>query len=368
MKRFFPIAFFLCFFAGAALADQPAYRMIAPDGFVWPKTAEPKRFLGGKNEMIDLDGDGVEERIVCNDASGSGGPNWQLERRDKDGTWQRINDFFGWGVLAEPGENGIVRLKLTTRCGWSERFFSLYEFVEGKFVCVRIESTDYKNKSLKILHGRLPRKDDSVSATLYRIERRIRRALEVKEAEDYDLSITSDDARTVFFWQDQNRPENKFRIVADFDPDPESPSLFYGCEKPFSLQAEWGKDLEPDLKSRLERILEGTFSLIVSVQSECRGDTELTIEMDEAPFVQRRFSNGKNMPKDRVCVFPTFLAYGRHSIRATDEHGTRLDDSFTLDPKIPSFGVLFFERSPWYEFWEKNKLWFRLRRDGDSLK
>lgn len=352
----------------ASAASAPAYRMIAPDGFLWPESAEEGRLLGAKNELIDLDGDGTPERIVSESASGTGGPMWHVERRDAQGSWKRISGnegFLGWGELAKSAKRGGFSIKLTTRCGWRERFFALYEFDGSAFSCVRIESMDYKDKTLKILHGRLPWKDASVSATLYRIERAIRRALETDDATDSGLVVQRESDRAVFLWRDDSRADGPgFRIVADFRPNERSGRTFYGCEKPYSLDASFDDGLAPELRARLEKALSGTFVLLVSVQSECSGDSELAVEIDGVPFVRTEIPNDRTAAQEKPLAFPAFLDCGRHDVRATAEGCKELNDSFTLSAEKPC-GILYFESSPWYEFWAEGGLWFRLRSERE---
>ncbi len=367
MKRMFILLSLLLSLAASA-ASAPAYRMIAPDGFLWPESSEEGRLLGAKNELIDLDGDGTPERIVSESASGTGGPMWHVERQDAQGNWIRIGGnegFLGWGELVKSAKRGGFFIKLTTRCGWNERFFSLYEFDGTAFSCVRIESMDYKDKTLKILHGRLPWKDDSVSATLYRIERAIRCALEAEEATDSGLVVQRASDRTTFLWRDDSRSDGAgFRIVADFRPDGRSGRDFYGCEKPYSLDAVFDDGLDPELRARLDKALAGAFVLIVSVESECSGDSELAIEIDGAPFVRTKVPNDRIAAQEKALAFPAFLDSGRHDIRATAKECKELNDSFTLDAEKP-YGVLYFESRPWYAFWSEGRLWFRLRPERE---
>jgi hypothetical protein len=337
------------FTAFLACADIPSYRMIAYDSFRWPKPVKTSFSSGFKLEQIDLNSDGVPERIVPDPGGGSGGPIWHIEQKNAKGKWIRISKyFFGWGQLTAP-KNGYFRITTIYKCGWRNKVFLLYEFNGKTYVCVRGEAVDYKDKTLKIGVGEKKYSPTSFDANLYRIERRIRRALEQEDATDYYLKVNYPDKRTALFgactfsWNFDDA--NGFRIGIYCQHIKESVRI-YGGNTPIFIRAEYGKRIDPELRKRLEKALSGTFTLIVSNQSLSGGEKSLKIELDGKVFVEQKFSKDRDTLQHTYYSFPTFLPEGKHKVKVSGS-GVSLEKEFVVNEQN-DVGTLFFSYSAMY--------------------
>ena len=76
---------------------------------------------------IDLDGDEVDELLVFNGQSGSGGEGWTVMQKH-NGKYRRVGKIFG--ILYKSGKGLIVE----SPCGWDNAEWDYYELVNGKLV------------------------------------------------------------------------------------------------------------------------------------------------------------------------------------------------------------------------------------------
>ncbi|MFA6717021.1 MAG: hypothetical protein WCS27_16705 [Victivallaceae bacterium] len=362
---FIPILGFAAFFV---CADIPGYRMIAYDSFRWPKPVKTSFSNGFKPVQIDLNGDGVPERIVPDPGGGSGGPIWHIEQKNAEGNWNKISEyFFGWGQLVAP-KNGYFRIVTISKCGWRKKIFLLYEFNDKTYVCVRGEAVDYKDKTLKIGIGEKKYSPTSFDANLYRIEQRIRRALEQEDATDYYLKVDYPDTRTALFgtctfaWNfDDPKPQQGYGFkIGVYCQYINGSVRIYGSNTPIFIRAVYGKRIDPKLRKRLEKALSGTFILIVSNQSLSGGEKSLKIELDGKAFVQQKFSKDRDSLQHTFYSFPTFLSEGKHKIKVS-RSGVTLGKEFVINEQN-DVGTLFFFCQPWYKLMSPNTASFKTQK------
>ena len=76
---------------------------------------------------VDLDGDKVDELLIFNGQSGSGGVGWAVMQKH-NGKYRRVGEVFG--VLYKSGKGLIVE----SPCGWDNSEWNYYELVKGKLV------------------------------------------------------------------------------------------------------------------------------------------------------------------------------------------------------------------------------------------
>ena len=77
---------------------------------------------------IDLDGDEVDELLIFNGQSGSGGEGWAVMQKI-NGKYRKTGEVFG--LLYKSGNDLIVE----SPCGWENAQWNYYELVSGKLVC-----------------------------------------------------------------------------------------------------------------------------------------------------------------------------------------------------------------------------------------
>ena len=77
---------------------------------------------------IDLDGDEVDELLIFNGQSGSGGEGWAVMQKI-NGKYRKTGEVFG--LLYKSG-NGLI---VESPCGWENAQWNYYELVSGKLVC-----------------------------------------------------------------------------------------------------------------------------------------------------------------------------------------------------------------------------------------
>ena len=76
---------------------------------------------------VDLDGDKVNELLIFNGQSGSGGEGWTVMQKH-NGKYRRVGEVFG--LLYKSGKGLIVE----SPCGWDNAEWNYYELVNGKLV------------------------------------------------------------------------------------------------------------------------------------------------------------------------------------------------------------------------------------------
>ena len=76
---------------------------------------------------VDLDGDEVDELLVFNGQSGSGGEGWTVMQKH-NGKYRRVGEVFG--LLYNAGKGLIVE----SSCGWDNAEWNYYELVNGKLI------------------------------------------------------------------------------------------------------------------------------------------------------------------------------------------------------------------------------------------
>ena len=76
---------------------------------------------------VDLDGDKVNELLIFNGQSGSGGDGWTVMQKH-NGKYRRVGEVFG--LLYKSGKGLIVE----SPCGWDNAEWNYYELVNGKLV------------------------------------------------------------------------------------------------------------------------------------------------------------------------------------------------------------------------------------------
>ena len=76
---------------------------------------------------VDLDGDKVNELLIFNGQSGSGGEGWTVMQKH-NGKYRRVGEVFG--LLYKSGKGLIVE----SPCGWENAQWNYYELVNGKLV------------------------------------------------------------------------------------------------------------------------------------------------------------------------------------------------------------------------------------------
>ena len=76
---------------------------------------------------VDLDGDKVNELLIFNGKSGSGGEGWAIMQKH-NGKYRKTDEVFG--ILYKSGKGLIVK----SPCGWENADWDYYELVNGKLV------------------------------------------------------------------------------------------------------------------------------------------------------------------------------------------------------------------------------------------
>ena len=76
---------------------------------------------------VDLDSDKVNELLIFNGQSGSGGEGWTVMQKH-NGKYRRVGEVFG--ILYKSGKGLIVEAP----CGWDNSEWNYYELVNGKLV------------------------------------------------------------------------------------------------------------------------------------------------------------------------------------------------------------------------------------------
>ena len=76
---------------------------------------------------VDLDGDEVDELLVFNGQSGSGGEGWTVMQKH-NGKYRRVGEVFG--ILYKSGKGLIVE----SPCGWNNAEWNYYELVNSKLI------------------------------------------------------------------------------------------------------------------------------------------------------------------------------------------------------------------------------------------
>ena len=76
---------------------------------------------------VDLDGDKVNELLIFNGESGSGGEGWTVMQKH-NGKYRRVGEVFG--LLYKAGIGLIVE----SPCGWDNSEWNYYELVNGKLI------------------------------------------------------------------------------------------------------------------------------------------------------------------------------------------------------------------------------------------
>ena len=76
---------------------------------------------------VDLNDDKVNELLIFNGQSGSGGEGWTVMQKH-NGKYRRVGEVFG--LLYKSGKGLIVK----SPCGWDNADWNYYELVKGKLV------------------------------------------------------------------------------------------------------------------------------------------------------------------------------------------------------------------------------------------
>ena len=76
---------------------------------------------------VDLNDDKVNELLIFNGESGSGGEGWTVMQKH-NGKYRRVGEVFG--ILYKSGKGLIVE----SPCGWENAQWNYYELVNGKLV------------------------------------------------------------------------------------------------------------------------------------------------------------------------------------------------------------------------------------------
>ena len=76
---------------------------------------------------VDLNDDKVNELLIFNGQSGSGGEGWTVMQRH-NGKYRRVGEVFG--ILYKSGKGLIVE----SPCGWENAQWNYYELVNGKLI------------------------------------------------------------------------------------------------------------------------------------------------------------------------------------------------------------------------------------------
>ena len=77
---------------------------------------------------VDLNGDKINELLIFNGESGSGGEGWAVMQKN-NGKYRKVGDVFG--ILYKSG-NGLI---VESPCGWADATWSYYTIEHGKLVC-----------------------------------------------------------------------------------------------------------------------------------------------------------------------------------------------------------------------------------------
>ena len=76
---------------------------------------------------VDLDGDKINELLIFNGQSGSGGEGWTVMQKH-NGKYRRVGEVFG--LLYKSGKGLIVE----SPCGWDNAEWNYYELVNSKLI------------------------------------------------------------------------------------------------------------------------------------------------------------------------------------------------------------------------------------------
>ena len=76
---------------------------------------------------VDLDGDKINELLIFNGESGSGGEGWAVMQKH-NGKYRKAGEVFG--LLYKAGTGLIVK----SPCGWDEALWCYYELVNSKLI------------------------------------------------------------------------------------------------------------------------------------------------------------------------------------------------------------------------------------------
>ena len=76
---------------------------------------------------VDLDGDKINELLIFNGESGSGGEGWAVMQKIA-GKYRKAGEVFG---LLYKSENGLI---VESPCGWDEAQWNYYELVNSKLI------------------------------------------------------------------------------------------------------------------------------------------------------------------------------------------------------------------------------------------
>ena len=90
---------------------------------------------------VDLDRDEVDEQLIFNGQSGSGGEGWTVMQKHNR-KYRRVGEVFG--LLYKSGKGLIVK----SPCGWDNAEWNYYELVNGKLVLKLDIDVEYR-KSIR---------------------------------------------------------------------------------------------------------------------------------------------------------------------------------------------------------------------------
>ncbi len=345
---------FICVFIFGILsfrvnADIPGYRMLPADGFNWPATIAERKIYGWKEEPIDLK-PGERFRVIPLPGGGQGGPIWKIQQEIKPGQWKDITDeLFGYGWLAEP-HNGWAQLIIMAKCGWREKYWGLLRWNGSTYEGIRGELYDYLLKEVQV-SGELPHDPNSYRATVHRIETALRRGIDPNDADDQYMKVIYPDP-------DFKQPmvctfisTNDFRLSVLPQARPGDIKV-YGVANPVSgdntlgINCTFAEKVNPELKKRIEKVLKGSFTLLVSNQCGETGETpELMVKLDGMPVIRRKFQSSGISPQ--YATFPMFPQAGKHKLEVSSD-GINFEREFTIDSANDT-GILRIGHSPWYK-------------------
>ena len=86
---------------------------------------------------VDLDGDKINELLIFNGESGSGGEGWAVMQKH-NGKYRKAGEVFG--VLYKSGKGLIVK----SPCGWDEAQWNCYELEKGKLTVKTTVEVKYR--------------------------------------------------------------------------------------------------------------------------------------------------------------------------------------------------------------------------------
>ena len=79
--------------------------------------------------IYDLNGDGINEMLICTGNGGSGGEEWSIMRKDSRG-WHRLGKVFG--LLYRVDVKPYRGLLVCDPCGWDQATWTFYQLKQGK--------------------------------------------------------------------------------------------------------------------------------------------------------------------------------------------------------------------------------------------